>query len=225
MVMRIRLLISIVGWICSSGSSVVAAKSRLFNQLRWWLVFLLPLLPLLYLFWLGRTNDLGADPAKYIVDHLGTWALNMLWITLAITPLRSLLRWTWMMQFRRMMGLYVLFYVVLHILSFATFLVGWRTELLIRELTERPYVIAGFFAFLLLIPLGITSTKKMIRRLGSRWKTIHQLIYPISLLVMLHFFWQIRASFYEQLLYALILAWMLGYRLYVKNRDKFFRPG
>jgi len=204
---------------------MVTAKFRLINQLRWWLVFLLPLLPLLYLFWIGRTDDLGADPAKYIVDYMGGWALNMLWLTLAITPLRHLFGWLWIVKFRRMIGLYALFYVVLHILSFATFLVGWRSDILFRELTERPYIIAGFIAFLLLLPLGVTSNKKMMRCLGSRWKTIHKLIYPISLLVMLHFFWQIRASFYEQLLYALILAWMLGYRLYLKNRDKVFRPG
>lgn len=188
-----------------------------FRLTRWWTFFLLPLLPLLLIIHSGFDNDLGADPAKYIVDYMGTWALNMLWLTLAMTPLRHLFGWIWMIRFRRMMGLYALFYVVMHILSFATFLVGWRIDLLLRELTERPYIIAGFIAFLLLLPLGITSTKKMMRRLGARWKTIHQLIYPVSLLVMLHFFWQIRASFYEQLLYALILAWMLGYRLYVKK--------
>ena len=205
---------------------IKGARSRaVFMLIRWWIFFLLPLLPLLLIIRNGFENDLGADPAKYIVDYMGTWALNMLWLTLAITPLRHLFSWGWIVKFRRMMGLYALFYVVLHILSFATFLVGWRTDILVRELTERPYIIAGFIAFLLLLPLGVTSNKKMMRRLGSRWKTIHQLTYPISLLVMLHFFWQIRASFYEQLLYALILAWMLGYRLYVKNRDKVFRPG
>ncbi|WP_432471122.1 sulfite oxidase heme-binding subunit YedZ [Amphritea sp. HPY] len=189
-----------------------------FRMIRWWTFFLLPLLPLLLIIRSGFDNDLGADPAKYIVDYMGTWALNMLWITLAVTPLRHLFGWVWIIKFRRMMGLYALFYVVLHILSFATFLVGWRIDILLRELTERPYIIAGFSAFLLLLPLGITSTKKMMRRLGARWKMIHQLIYPVSLLVMLHFFWQIRASFYEQLLYALILAWMLGYRLYLKKQ-------
>lgn len=188
-----------------------------FRLIRWWSFFLLPLLPLLLIIRSGFDNDLGADPAKYIVDYMGSWALNMLWLTLAITPLRHLFGWVWVIKFRRMIGLYALLYVVMHILSFATFLVGWRIDLLLRELTERPYIIVGFIAFLLLLPLGITSTKKMMRRLGSRWKTMHQLIYPISLLVMLHFFWQIRASFYEQLLYALILAWMLGYRLYLKK--------
>jgi len=195
-----------------------AASPKLLGLMRWWLFFLLPLWPLAYLFLLGLNNELGADPAKFIVDHLGTWAINMLWITLAVTPLKHLFRWGWLLQYRRMMGLYALFYVVLHILAFATFLVGWRVDILVRELTERPYVIAGFFAFIMLIPMGITSTKAMMRRLGRRWKTIHQLIYPISLLVMLHFFWQIRSSFYEQLLYAVVLAWMLGYRLYLRKQ-------
>ncbi|MBN3564752.1 sulfite oxidase heme-binding subunit YedZ [Aliamphritea spongicola] len=186
------------------------------NRLRWWLFFLLPLLPLANLVWLGVSNDLGTDPAKFIVDEMGTWGINFLWITLAITPARQALGWSWALKFRRMMGLYALFYAILHLLAFCTFLIGWRSDLFFRELTERPYIIVGALALLILIPMGITSTKSMMRRLGKRWKSLHRWIYPASLLVMLHFIWQIRASFYEQLIYGLILAVLLGYRLYLK---------
>lgn len=193
-------------------------RAKRVTIIRWWLVFLLPLTPLGLLVWDGFNNALGADPAKYIVDQLGRWALNMLWITLAITPLRCALNWSLPLRYRRMMGLYALFYAVLHLLAFATFLVGWRGDLLLRELTQRPYIIAGLLAVLLLIPLGLTSTAYMMRTLGPYWRRLHQLIYPASLLVMVHFIWQIRASFFDQMIYALILAWMLGYRLYLNRR-------
>ncbi|MEH6576720.1 MAG: protein-methionine-sulfoxide reductase heme-binding subunit MsrQ [Amphritea sp.] len=195
------------------------AFKKVFSFSRWWLVFLLPLIPLGLIFWDGFNDNLGADPGKYIVDELGTWALNMLWITLAISPTRFMFNWRQPLRYRRMLGLYALFYAVLHLLAFATFLVGWRGDLLLRELTQRPYIIVGFAALLLLLPLGVTSTQGGKRRLGRNWKRLHQLIYPISLLVMLHFIWQIRASFKEQLIYGLILAWMLGYRLYQKRKS------
>ncbi len=188
------------------------------TRLRWWLLFLLPLWPLVNLLWLGFSNDLGTDPAKFIVDEMGTWAINFLWITLAITPVRQTFGWGWALKFRRMMGLYALLYAVLHLLAFATFLIGWRLDLFFRELTERPYIVVGALALLILIPMGITSTKAMMRKLGKRWKMLHRWIYPASLLVMLHFIWQIRASFYEQLVYGLILAVLLGHRLYQKYK-------
>ena len=200
---------------------VLARKTsfkKVFSFTRWWLAFLLPLVPLGLIFWDGFNDNLGADPGKYIVDELGTWALNMLWITLAISPIRFMFNWRQPLRYRRMLGLYALFYALLHLLAFATFLVGWRWDLLLRELTQRPYIIVGFTALLLLLLLGVTSTQGSKRRLGRNWKRLHQLIYPISLLVMLHFIWQIRASFKEQLIYGLILAWMLGYRLYQKRK-------
>ena len=188
------------------------------QRMRWWLLFLLPLVPLGWVFWLGYSNNLGADPAKFLVDEMGTWGINFLWITLAITPARQALGWNWAVKFRRMMGLYALFYSVLHLLAFATFLIGWRLDLFLRELTERPYIVVGAAALLILIPMGVTSTKAMMRRMGKRWKSLHRWIYPASLLVMLHFIWQIRASFYEQLIYGILLAILLGYRLYQKYR-------
>lgn len=191
-------------------------KGRL---LRWWFFFLLLLSPLAALFVNLLNDNLGADPAKIIVKELGFWAITLLWLTLSVTPGIKLLGWRWLMSFRRMLGLYTFFYAVLHLLSFATFLVGWRWGILLTELTKRPYIIVGSLALLLLIPLAFTSTKSMQRRLGKRWKKLHSLIYPISLLAMLHFIWQIRSDFGQQLIFAFLLAILLGYRLYLNRRS------
>ncbi|SER11286.1 sulfoxide reductase heme-binding subunit YedZ [Amphritea atlantica] len=195
---------------------VSVAPMRLF---RWWLFFLLLLLPLGMLVEGLLTNDLGADPAKYIVKELGFWALCWLWLTLAVTPLRKFFGWRWLMAYRRMFGLYAFFYAVLHLLAFATFLLGWRWDMLMTELTKRPYIVMGSLALLLLLPLAVTSTQKMQRRLGRRWKKLHLLIYPASLLVLFHFVWQIRSDFFQQLIFAILLAILLGYRLYLKRRS------
>ncbi len=195
---------------------VSGEKGRLF---RWWFFFLLLLSPLAALFVNLLNDNLGADPAKIIVKELGFWAITLLWLTLSVTPGIKLLGWRWLMSFRRMLGLYAFFYAVLHLLSFATFLVGWRWDILLTELTKRPYIVVGSLALLLLIPLAFTSTKAMQRRLGKRWKKLHSLIYPISLLAMLHFIWQIRSDFGQQLIFAILLAILLGYRLYLNRRS------
>lgn len=188
--------------------------SRWRQGCEWWLVFLLPLVPLAVLVWDAYRFNLGADPAQAIVHETGSWAINMLWITLAVTPLRRLLKWHWPMRYRRMFGLYVLFYAVVHLLSFATFILGWRWDLLLQELSERPYIVVGFVALVLLIPLGVTSTRGMQRRLGRNWLRLHKTVYLIALLVMVHIIWQIRADFLDQLIYGALLMLLLGTRVY-----------
>lgn len=184
----------------------------------WSCIFVGSLLPLGWISLQAVQQKLGADPAQVIVTFLGIWALRYLWITLAVTPVRRLFGLGWLQRYRRMLGLYALFYATLHLLAVATFILGWRLDLLVRELTERPYIIVGFTAWVLLLPLGITSTQGWQRRLGKRWKTLHWLIYPIALLVLLHFAWLIRAGYLEVLIYTLLLAFLLGYRLYLKWR-------
>lgn len=195
------------------------SRDRLKSLALWWLIFLLPLTPLVWLVDRALALDLGADPAQAIVQFTGIWTLRLLFITLAVTPLRRMFRWSWLQRYRRMMGLYTLFYALVHLLAFATFILGWRPDLLLRELSERPYIIVGSLALLLLIPLGVTSTRRMQRRLGPKWAKLHRLVYLIALLAMLHFIWQIRSSFQEQLIYGLILAWLLGYRLWKRRRS------
>lgn len=185
----------------------------------WWLVFLTALLPLFWLSYELYTDQLGVDPAKTIVDHLGTTAMQLLWLTLAVTPARKILGWRRPLQFRRMLGLYALFYALLHLLAVATFIMGWRIDILLREFSERHYVIAGALALALLIPLGVTSTKRWQRRLGRRWVKLHRLVYPASLLVLLHFVWLIRASYAEAAFYSTLLVFLLGYRLYISARN------
>ncbi len=198
---------------------VLTVSAERMGLLRWWLFFLLLLLPLGLLVEGLLTDNLGADPAKYIVKELGFWAICWLWLTLAVTPVRKFLGWRWLTRYRRMFGLSAFFYAVLHLLAFATFLLGWRWDILMTELTKRPYIVVGLLALLLLLPLAITSTKGMQRRLGRRWKKLHTLIYPASLLVLLHFIWQIRSDFLQQLIFAILLAILLGYQLYLKRRS------
>ncbi|WP_027854079.1 sulfite oxidase heme-binding subunit YedZ [Marinobacterium litorale] len=184
----------------------------------WWLMFLAPLLPLGALVTSAVEGQLGADPAQTIVTTLGIWTLRLLFLTLAVTPCRRLLGWLWLQRYRRMLGLYTLFYATLHLLSVATFILGWRPDLIGYELSERPYIIVGFIAWVGLVPLGITSTKGWIKRLGKRWQQLHYLIYPISLLALLHFAWLIRAGYGEVLAYGIILSLLLGYRIAYRLR-------
>ncbi|MBR9829288.1 MAG: sulfoxide reductase heme-binding subunit YedZ [Oceanospirillales bacterium] len=184
----------------------------------WTLMFIGSLAPLGWISLQAVQQQLGADPAQVIVTFLGIWALRFLWLSLAITPARRLLGMAWLQRYRRMLGLYALFYATIHLLAVATFILGWRPDLLLRELTERPYIIAGFAAWILLLPLAVTSTQGWQRRLGKRWKRLHWLVYPIALLALLHFVWLIRAGYLEVLIYTLILAFLLGYRLYLKWR-------
>ncbi|MDI3325289.1 protein-methionine-sulfoxide reductase heme-binding subunit MsrQ [Pontibacterium granulatum] len=195
-------------------------KSRWLRYAEWWLVFLLPLVPLGLLTYNAWIFNLGADPAQEIVHETGIWAINLLWITLAITPLRRMFTFSWPMRYRRMLGLYSLFYAVVHLLAFAAFILGWRWDLLLQELVERPYIVVGAAALLLLIPLGVTSTRGMQRRLGRNWLRLHKLVYPIALLVMVHIIWQIRSDFGEQLLYGAILTVLLGSRVYFYLQKK-----
>lgn len=186
------------------------AKSRLV----WCFVFIGLLLPLLGLLFDIYEQRLGADPAKEIVTYLGTWAIISLWLSLWVTPLRRRLSLTWLMRFRRMLGLYAFFYSVLHLLAFTTFIVGWRFDILLQEFSERPYIIVGATAVLLLIPLAVTSTKKMQRRLGKRWIQLHKMVYLISILVMIHVIWMVRASYEDAIGYGGLLMVALGERAY-----------
>lgn len=197
---------------------MVLSRIKPLSLVRWWSLFLLLLLPLLLLVQNIISNNLGADPARTVVTELGFWAMAWLWLTLTVTPARRMPYCGWLVRFRRMFGLYAFFYAALHLLAFAAFLIEWRADLLFRELTKRPYIIVGSLALLLLLPLAVTSTQAMQKRLGKRWRQLHRLIYPASLLVLLHFVWQIRSDFSQHLFFALLLVILLGYRLYLRQR-------
>lgn len=183
------------------------------------LIFVLSLIPLIFILYKILANQLGADPAKTIVLFTGEWTIYFLFITLAVTPLR---RWVnfknfhfrWLQFHRRMLGLFTLFYAILHVLAFLVFILGLDFSRFGKELVERPYILVTIPAVILLIALGITSTKGMMRRLGKNWLRLHRSIYLIAVLAWLHVFMQVRSSYFEAVLFGVILLALLLPRLY-----------
>ena len=163
---------------------------------------------------------LGADPVKKLEHECGTWALNFLLITLLVTPLRQLTGLTHLPRLRRMLGLFAFFYAVLHFTVYVTLDLEFNFRELLGDIAKRPYITIGFAALLLLIPLAVTSTNKMMRRLGRRWQKLHRLIYVIAILGVWHFYWQVKRDVREPLIYAGILAVLLGYRWIKAQRRK-----
>jgi sulfoxide reductase heme-binding subunit YedZ len=157
---------------------------------------------------------LGANPVDKVQDTLGIWGLRLLLATLAVTPLREILGWPRLVLFRRMLGLFAFFYVSMHFLWYLLVDQGLDWRLWIEDITKRPYITVGFAALLLLIPLAVTSTRRAMRRMGRRWQRLHRLIYPAAILGCTHFYWQVKADIREPLVYALVLAVLLGWRLY-----------
>ncbi len=176
-------------------------------------VFPLCFVPLLLLVGDVLNNQLGPDPAKTLTLSLGVWSLRFLCLTLAVTPLRKLAGINKLIRFRRMLGLFSLFYALLHVLSYLAFMLGWHWPTLIEDLYKRPYIIVGALALLILLILGMTSTKAQIKRLGRNWSKIHKLIYPAAALVVAHFFWLVKSDYSEPSLYGVIVFALLFLRL------------
>ena len=179
-------------------------------------VFFLCLLPFIWLFYGAFTNNLGANPAEYLIRSTGDWTLRFLCIVLAVTPLRVLTSTPQLARLRRMLGLFVYFYVVLHLLSYSWFDMGFDVPDIAKDIAKRPFILVGFSAFVLLTPLAATSFNRAIKALGGkRWQLLHRLVYPIAGLGLLHFFWM-RAgknNFGEVVVYAAIVLLLLGWRV------------
>ncbi len=168
---------------------------------------------------MGNYEILGPEPGKAVTWFTGEWAFNSLLLTLAVTPLKKWFGWSWLLPHRRMMGLFVMFYATLHLLSYMAFLLAWEWGDIGSELIERPYLTLGFIAWLLLIPLAVTSTKGWQRKLKRNWKSLHKLVYLIAILCAVHYLLQIRSSWFEPTLYAVITAVLLMQRIsWRKNR-------
>ena len=178
------------------------------------IIFLCALIPFAWLVFNTVTQQLGADPAKTIVLFTGEWTIYFLFITLSVTPLRRLLKWNWLMPHRRMLGLFALFYGLLHLLSYLIFILGLDFSRLVSETLKRPYITVGFPALLILVALGITSTQKMMRRLGKNWVKLHRLVYLALILAWIHVLWQVRSSYFEATVYGAVVAVLLGIRLF-----------
>ena len=185
-------------------------------------VFLLCLLPALLVVTdaFELTGRLGANPVEEIQDRFGNWALRLIMITLAVTPLRRLTGWGWLSRFRRMLGLFTFFYVAMHFLTWLILDQGVQLSAILEDLVERPFITLGFAAFILLTALAATSTDGMRRRLGRRWQTLHNATYVIAILGVWHYWWQVKQDITEPLIYAVILAVLLGARIVWRLRRR-----
>ena len=180
------------------------------------LVFVASLLPFAWLFYGALTDNLGANPAEYLSRATGDWTLRFLCLTLAITPLRVTAKLPTLQRFRRMLGLFTYFYVVLHFLSYGWFDQGFDLAEIGKDIAKRPFILVGFAAFVLLTPLAATSFNAAVKAMGAkRWQALHRLVYAIALLGILHFFWMRAAknNFAEVAVYAAILSVLLGWRV------------
>jgi len=200
------------------------AKSVLLHRFAKPVAFVLSMLPFCWLLYAAIFDQLGANPAEALVRATGDWTLRFLCLVLAVTPLRVITGTPALARFRRMLGLFVYFYVSLHLLSYSWFDMGFDVPDIAKDIAKRPFILVGFSAFVLLTPLAFTSFNRAIKALGpKRWQALHKLVYVIAGLAILHFFWM-RAgkhNFAEVMVYAAILAVLLGWRLAIfirKNR-------
>jgi sulfoxide reductase heme-binding subunit YedZ len=177
-------------------------------------LFVLCLLPVAY-YGLGMWQDtLGANPVEAATRGLGGWALKLLLITLAVTPLGRLTGWTWLLTLRRTLGLFVFFYACLHLTAYLWLDQFFDWPAIGKDILKRPFITAGMIAFALLIPLAATSSHAMIRRLGGRrWQELHRLIYPLTMVAVLHYTWMVKVDVRQPAVYGVIIAVLLGLRL------------
>jgi len=173
------------------------------------LVFALCLVPLALLVQGGLTDGLGANPTEAITHTTGDWTLRLLLVTLAMTPLKRLVGRPWPIRFRRMLGLFAFFYACLHLITYAWIDQGLDWQGIVEDVVKRPYITVGFAAFVLLVPLALTSTRAMMRRLGRSWQRLHRAVYGIAVLGVLHYLWLVKADTSDPLIYGGMLAVLL----------------
>jgi sulfoxide reductase heme-binding subunit YedZ len=178
-------------------------------------IFVLSLVPFVRLFVLGFQGSLGANPIEFITHSTGFWTLTFLCITLSVTPLRRLTGWQQLVRLRRMLGLFAFFYACAHLVTYVWFDQWFSLEEIVKDIWKRPFITVGFAAFLLLVPLAITSTNRMMRRLGRRWSQLHRLVYVIVVLGIVHFWWlkEDKNDLSEPWLFAAIVCVLLLFRL------------
>ena len=191
------------------------------------LAFALGLLPFVWLLTAAVFDWLGANPAEALERSSGDWTLRMLCVVLAITPLRTIAGLSSLARFRRMAGLFVYFYAVLHLVAYSWFDMGFKVADIAKDIVKRPFILVGFIAVVLLTPLALTSFNRAIKAMGGRrWQMLHRLVYAVAILAVVHFFWM-RAGkndFAEVAVYAVILGSLLGWRVAKKIGKKSFKP-
>lgn len=187
------------------------------------LVFIGCLLPIAWLFAGGFQvlgQSLGPDPIKFTLHTLGKTSLNLLLLTLLVTPVRHLAGWPHVVRLRRMLGVFAFVYALLHFVVYLVLDQDLNYLSVLKDIAKRPYITVGFTALLILIPLAVTSTNRMMRRLGRRWQTLHRLVYVAAILGVWHYYWQVKRDVREPLIYAAILALLLGYRVVRRVRTR-----
>ena len=177
------------------------------------LLFLLALGPAGWLVWATFTGNLGVNPAETIQLQTGRWALRLLLLTLAITPLRRVTGWNPIIQYRRMVGLFAFFYATLHFTAYIVLDQYFAFDAMMTDVIKRPFITVGFAAFVAMLPLALTSTKGWIRRLGRRWQLLHRLVYVAGVCAVVHFIWKVKVVIGDPVWYAGILALLLGFRV------------
>lgn len=197
---------------------VIAAKTA---------VHFLVLLPALWLLWQGwlmldfQDHALTVNPIQYINQYTGDWTIRLILLGLAFTPLRKITGWKDLARFRRMIGLYACLYAALHLMNFMILDHYFDWSSILNDILKRKAITFGMIAFVLLIPLALTSTKAMIRRLGKSWLKLHRLVYAIAILAVIHNMMMVKADLFEPTLHAAILIFLLGYRFYRNISGKF----
>lgn len=181
------------------------------------LVVLVALLPLAGLVAEGLLDRLGANPIEEITHVTGTWALRLLLLTLAVTPARRLFGWSWAAPLRRSLGLLAFLYASLHMLTYVALDQYFDWAALLEDVSERRYVTAGAFAYTCLLPLALTSTRGMMRRLGRRWQSLHRLVYLAAVAAIVHYVWLVKADLGPPLAHGAVLVLLLGYRLWQRS--------
>ena len=184
-------------------------------------IFFMALIPFIWLLLKVFQNDLGPDPAQALSIETGEWTLRFLLLTLAITPFRQIFRVVEIARLRRMIGLFAFFYASIHFLSWMAFILAFRWLAIAEELVERPYITVGFLAYVILFLLGVTSTNSMVRRLGKNWKRLHKFVYAASILAIVHLLWILRTDVTEAVIYGVLLAILMGYRIFRKLKFNF----
>jgi len=175
--------------------------------------FVLCLLPLLVAVYAVSQNQLGANPVESLLHLTGEWGLRLLLITLIVSPLQFLFKWSWVARLRRMLGLFAFFYAFLHMLIWLVLEQGMEWQVVWQEVLEKKFILLGFVALIGLVPLAVTSNRFSVRKLGKRWKPLHRLAYPITLLAVVHFLWQVKANdIIEPVIYLAVLMALLLWR-------------
>lgn len=181
------------------------------------LVFVLCLLPLLFLVYGAINNTLGVNPVEAMTRKTGDWTYYLLLITLSVTPLRKLLDLGWLIHYRRMLGLYVFFYACLHLLTYIWFDQYFNVADILRDIIKRPFITIGMVCWALLLPLALTSNQAMIKRLKKNWARLHKLVYPIAILGLVHHVMMIKADYQQPLILGVILLVLLGSRWFISS--------